>query len=79
MLGQVPVHESLFCNPQDRGLPVGNLTSQFLSKVYLNELDQFKQSLKSGTDLAILEESGPGKYVIYRQIRILYIFGGQHA
>lgn len=47
MLGKVPAHKSLFSNPPDRGLPIGNLTSQFLSNVYLNELDQFvKHELK---------------------------------
>ena len=25
----------------DRGMPIGNLTSQLLANVYLNELDQF--------------------------------------
>jgi len=40
-------HKSLFANEPDKGLPIGNLTSQFLSNIYLNELDQFvKHTLK---------------------------------
>jgi RNA-directed DNA polymerase len=40
-LGQVPPHKSLLrCEP-GRGLPIGNLNSQFFANVYLNGLDQF--------------------------------------
>ena len=41
ILKQVPFHKSLFRCPKDKGLPIGNLTSQFFANVYLNELDQF--------------------------------------
>ena len=34
-------NKSLFHTPDDCGLPIGNLTSQLLSNVYLNEFDQF--------------------------------------
>jgi RNA-directed DNA polymerase len=37
----VPPCKSLFGNGNARGLPIGNLTSQFWGNVYLNELDQF--------------------------------------
>ncbi|MEA2113563.1 MAG: RNA-directed DNA polymerase [Patescibacteria group bacterium] len=40
-------HKSLFKIPENQGLPIGNLTSQFFANVYLNELDQFaKHQLK---------------------------------
>lgn len=43
----VPPHKSLFNTPKSKGLPIGNLTSQFLGNVYLNELDQYvKRELK---------------------------------
>lgn len=43
----LPPHKSLFHAPEGKGLPVGNLTSQFFANVYLNELDQFvKHTLK---------------------------------
>lgn len=39
---KVPFYKSLFSSePNDCGLPIGNLTSQFLSNVYLNKLDYF--------------------------------------
>jgi retron-type reverse transcriptase len=44
---QVPQHKSLFGLEPGKGLPIGNLTSQFLANVYLNELDQYvKHQLK---------------------------------
>ncbi|MFZ5903221.1 MAG: reverse transcriptase domain-containing protein [Chloroflexota bacterium] len=39
--------DNLFALQRPRGLPIGNLTSQFWANVYLNELDQFvKRKLK---------------------------------
>ncbi|MFC3340039.1 RNA-directed DNA polymerase [Paracandidimonas soli] len=40
-LDLVPPHKSLFNAPDDHGLPIGNLDSQFLANVHLNALDQF--------------------------------------
>ena len=31
----------MFYTPKDKGLPIGNLTSQFFANIYLNELDHF--------------------------------------
>lgn len=46
-LDAVPRHKSLWHSPRNKGLPIGNLTSQFFSNIYLNELDQFvKHKLK---------------------------------
>lgn len=43
----IPTYKSLWSSDNTHGLPIGNLTSQFFSNVYLNELDQFiKQNLK---------------------------------
>jgi len=43
----VPSHKRLGQAGPERGLPIGNLTSQFFANVYLNELDQFvKHTLK---------------------------------
>jgi len=45
---KVPPHKSLFKIPPNKGLPIGNLTSQFFANVYLNELDQYvKHKLKA--------------------------------
>jgi len=38
---KVPPHKTLIQAGEGRGLPIGNLTSQFFANVYLNELDQF--------------------------------------
>ena len=44
----VPQHKRLAGQERGRGLPIGNLTSQFFANVYLNELDQFiKHRLKA--------------------------------
>ena len=61
---RVPSHKSLWNTPSERGLPIGNLTSQFFANVYLNELDQFvKHHLRAKyyyryvDDFVILHES----------------------
>jgi len=41
LLRQIPTHKTLFKAPKGKGLPIGNLTSQFFANVYLNELDQY--------------------------------------
>lgn len=48
LLRNVPENKSLFGKDNKRGLPIGNLTSQFFANVYLNSLDQFvKHTLKA--------------------------------
>lgn len=37
----VPKHKSMYHAKQGCGLPIGNLSSQFFSNIYLNELDQY--------------------------------------
>ena len=47
LVEKVPPHKSLFGTNNERGLPIGNLTSQFFANAYLNGLDQFiKHHLK---------------------------------
>lgn len=47
LMRKIPRHKSLFGKSNKKGLPIGNLTSQFFANVYLNELDQFiKRKLK---------------------------------
>ncbi|MBY0317003.1 MAG: RNA-directed DNA polymerase [Bdellovibrionales bacterium] len=43
--GRVPKHKSLWETSSDRGLPIGNLTSQFFANVYMNELDQYAKHI----------------------------------
>ena len=40
LLSLIPYHKSLWNAPEGRGLPIGNLTSQFGANVYLDHLDQ---------------------------------------
>ena len=43
----LPPSKSLFCQPKGIGLPIGDLTSQLFSNIYLNRLDHFcKRELK---------------------------------
>ena len=64
LFDKIPPHKSLFHVPENQGLPIGNLTSQFFANVYLNELDQFvkrklkvKYYLRYVDDLVLLSES----------------------
>jgi retron-type reverse transcriptase len=48
ILTNIPANKSLFGKDNKRGLPIGNLTSQFFANVYMNELDQYvKHTLKA--------------------------------
>jgi hypothetical protein len=38
---KLPLHKSLWNQRPDKGLPIGNLTSQFFSNVYLDVLDRY--------------------------------------
>lgn len=59
----------------DRGMPIGNLTSQLLANVYLNELDQFckkvlgiKHYIRYMDDVIILSRSKAELHEIQRRI-----------
>ena len=58
---------------QSKGMPLGNLTSQFFANVYLNELDQFvKRKLKAKyyiryVDDFVILESDKGKLEFYKE------------
>ncbi|HIP12602.1 MAG TPA: hypothetical protein EYG73_07780 [Arcobacter sp.] len=46
-LKNLPEHKTLFKIPKRKGLPIGNLTSQFFANVYMNRFDHFiKRELK---------------------------------
>jgi hypothetical protein len=46
-LALLPPHKTLFKIPKHKGLPIGNLTSQFFANVYMNDFDNFvKRKLK---------------------------------
>lgn len=57
LFSEVPQGKSLFHVPQRKGLPIGNITSQFFANVYLNELDQFvKHNLKAGRYMRYVDD-----------------------
>jgi RNA-directed DNA polymerase len=63
-LALVPAHKRLANQPGHRGLPIGNLSSQFFANVYLDRLDQFaKHQLRARhyvryvDDFVLLHES----------------------
>lgn len=48
VIGEIPPNKSLFGKDNKKGLPIGNLTSQFFANIYMNELDQFiKHTIKA--------------------------------
>ena len=66
MLDKLPKYKSLFYTSVECGLPIGNLTSQFFSNVYLNTLDQYakhvlgcKYYLRYVDDILIIDKD-PG-------------------
>lgn len=64
LLNRVPQHKRLNSQPAHRGLPIGNLSSQFFANVYLDALDQFvkhrlraKHYIRYVDDFVLLHES----------------------
>lgn len=69
----IPLHKTLFGTENRRGLPIGNLTSQFFSNVYLNELDQFvkhrlkvRHYLRYSDDFVLVHED-PAQLLAWRE------------
>lgn len=57
---RVPAHKRFGALGENKGLPIGNLTSQFFANVYLNELDQFvKHQLKCRHYLRYVDDCVP--------------------
>jgi len=79
-LNALPPHKSLFKIPNNKGLPIGNLTSQFFANVYMNQFDHFikrelkvKHYVRYVDDFVILEEN---KEALQRyKMRIEYYLG----
>ena len=74
-LNNIPKRKSLFYCPKDHGLCVGNLTSQFLSNVYLNELDKYakhvlkiKYYVRYVDDIVIIDEDREKLYELKEKL-----------
>ena len=77
LFDQVPPHKSLFNVKESKGLPIGNLTSQFFANVYMNELDQFaKHELKAKhygryvDDMVLFHEDAEVLNLWYEQMEV---------
>jgi len=64
MRSLVPTEKSLLSGEGKRGLPIGNLTSQFFANIYLNQMDHFiyedlgfERYIRYVDDFIILDES----------------------
>lgn len=64
LLSRISPHKSLFNQPPHRGLPIGNLSSQFFANIYLDALDQHikhtigaRHYIRYVDDFLILHES----------------------
>ena len=85
LLRAIPAHKSLFtAQGQGRGLPIGNLTSQFFANVYLDPLDQFiKRELRQRyyvryvDDLVIVSQSDQDAAAMRELSRRLTDFAAQ--
>lgn len=45
LIKKLPPYKSLYNTEQYKGLPIGNLTSQFFSNIYLNKMDQYAKHI----------------------------------
>jgi retron-type reverse transcriptase len=84
LLARMPPHKTLFHAPKGKGLPIGNLNSQFFANVYLNVLDQFvkhdlkcRHYLRYCDDFVLLSED-PDQLRDWRE-RIRHVLGERLA
>lgn len=75
LLERVPPHKRLMEQTENRGLPIGNLSSQFFANVYLNVLDQHvkhdlkaKRYIRYVDDMVFLHESKEWLEVVLRDV-----------
>ena len=68
-------HKSLFNAKKNVGLPIGNLTSQFIANIYLNELDQYtkhklkiKYYIRYADDIVILHNNPKQLNFYYKKL-----------
>jgi len=74
-LDALPSHKTLFKIPKNRGLPIGNLTSQFFANVYMNAFDHYvkrelkvKHYVRYVDDFVLLDESKERLEMLHRHI-----------
>ena len=77
--GLLPPHKTLFHEDTEKGIPIGNLTSQFFANVYLNELDQYckrglgiKNYIRYVDDFILLDDN-PEQLIEWKEKIIQYL------
>jgi hypothetical protein len=75
-LSLLPNHKTLFKIPKSKGLPIGNLTSQFFANVYMNDFDNFvkrrlkvKHYIRYVDDFVLFDTSKERLQELYIEIR----------
>ena len=76
-LALLPEHKTLFKIPKNRGLPIGNLTSQFFANVYMNDFDNYlkrtlkvKRYIRYVDDFVLFDESKERLEALKKKIEI---------
>jgi len=75
-LSLLPPHKTLFKIPKSKGLPIGNLTSQFFANVYMNDFDNFikrvlkvKYYIRYVDDFVLFDASKERLKSLYQEIK----------
>jgi hypothetical protein len=75
-LNLLPAHKTLFKLPSHKGLPIGNLTSQFFANVYMNAFDNFvkrvlkvKYYIRYVDDFVLFDVSKQRLQYLYKEIK----------
>jgi len=75
-LSLLPPHKTLFAIPKSKGLPIGNLTSQFFANVYMNDFDNFvkrvlkvKYYIRYVDDFVLFDTSKERLQMLYQEIK----------
>lgn len=83
-LQNLPSHKTLFKIPKHKGIPIGNLTSQFFANIYLNKFDHFvkrdlkvKYYIRYVDDFVIFDESVERLREVYIKIK-QYLYENLH-
>jgi len=75
-LKDLPEHKTLFKIPKHKGLPIGNLTSQFFANVYMNDFDNYvkrvlkvKHYIRYVDDFVLFDRSKERLQMLFAEIK----------
>jgi len=73
----LPAHKTLFKIPEHKGLPIGNLTSQFFANIYMNDFDNYvkrvlkvKHYIRYVDDFVLFDNSKERLQKLYKEIQM---------